>query len=50
MVSARGGGYICQYNPVNPYSAEIDFSHHNLMSKVDPTTVRVKLFIMAVDD
>ena len=37
----------------NPYSAGIDFSHHNLTSVdvrlVDPRTVRVKLVIMAVD-
>ena len=30
-------------------SAGIDFRRQNLMSKVDPWTVRVKIFIMAVD-
>ena len=34
---------------INPYSAGIDFSHQNLTSKVHPRTVRVDIFIMAVD-
>ena len=34
---------------VNPYSAGIDFSRQNLTTKVDPRTVRIKIFIMAVD-
>ena len=37
---------------VNPYSAGIDFSRQNLTSsssKVDPGTVSVKIFILAVD-
>ena len=41
----------------NPYSAGIDFSHQNLTSadvrswrlKVYPRTVRMKIFLMAVD-
>ena len=32
-----------------PYTAVIDFRRQILTSKVDPRTVRVKLFIMAVD-
>ena len=34
---------------INPYSAGIDFSRQILTTKVDPRTVRVKIFIMAVD-
>ena len=34
---------------VNPYSPVLDFSHQNLTSKVDPRTVRVKIFLIAVD-
>ena len=34
---------------LNPYSAGIDFSRQILTTKVYPCTVRVKLFIMAVD-
>ena len=38
---------------VNPYSAGIDFSHQNLRqiltTKVDPRTVRVEIFLMAID-
>ena len=33
---------------VNPYSAGIDFSRQNL-SKIDPHTVRVNIFIMVAD-
>ena len=32
----------------NPYSAGISFRRQNPTSKVDPRTVRVKMFIMAV--
>ena len=34
---------------INPYSAETDFSRQILTSKVDPGTVRVKIYIMDVD-
>ena len=36
---------------VNSYSAEIDFSRQNLIltTKVDLRTIRVKIFLMAVD-
>ena len=34
---------------VNPYSAGIDFSRQNLTSIVDPRTVRINIFLMAVD-
>ena len=33
----------------NPHSAGIDFSRQNLTSKVDPRTVREKIYLMAVD-
>ena len=33
----------------NPDSAGIDFSRQILTSNVDPRTVRVKIFIMAID-
>ena len=33
----------------NPYSAGIDFRRQILTSKIDPHTVKVKIFIMAVD-
>ena len=34
---------------INPYSAGIDFRRQILTSKVDPRTVIVKIFMMAVD-
>ena len=34
---------------INPSSVGIDFSRQNLTSKVDPRTVRLKIFIMTVD-
>ena len=34
---------------INTYSAGIDFSRQNLPSKVNPRTVKVNIFIMAVD-
>ena len=36
---------------LNPYRAGIDFSYQNLIltTKVDPRTVRAKIFLMAVD-
>ena len=37
------------YDNLNPYSAGIDFSRQILTSKVDPRTVRVQIFILAVD-
>ena len=33
----------------NPLSAGTDFSRQNLTSKVDPRTVKIKIFIMAID-
>ena len=33
----------------NPHSVGIDFSRQILKSKVDPHTVRVKIFVMAAD-
>ena len=33
----------------NSYSAGIDLSRQILTTKVDPRTVRVKIFLMAVD-
>ena len=40
--------FIYRLHCFNPYSAGIDFSRQNL-TKVDPRTVRVKIFLMAVD-
>ena len=34
---------------VNPYSAGINFRRQILTSKVDPHTVRVNIFLLAVD-
>ena len=34
---------------VNPYSAGIDVSRQNPTSKDDPRTVRVNIFLMAID-
>ena len=31
-----------------PYSAGIDFSRQNLKSKVDPRTVKIETFVIAV--
>ena len=47
--SINKGAIYSGVGGVNPYSAGIDFSHQNLTSKVDPRTVRVKIFLMAVD-
>ena len=33
----------------NPYSAGIDFRRQIVTSKVDPRTVRIKIFLIAVD-
>ena len=33
----------------NPYSAWIDFRRQNMKLKVDPHTVRVKIFIRVID-
>ena len=33
---------------VNSYSAVIDFSRQNLTTKVDPRTIRVKIFLKSV--
>ena len=35
--------------PHNPYSAGIDFSRQILTPKVDPRTVRVEIFLIAVE-
>ena len=37
------------YVAFNPYSAGIDFRRRSLTAKVDSRTVRMKIFIMAVD-
>ena len=37
------------YQTFNPYSVGIDFSRQNLTSVVNPCTVRVNIFLMAVD-
>ena len=34
---------------INPYSAGIDFRHQNLTSVNDPRSVRIKIFLMAVE-
>ena len=34
---------------INPYSVGIDFRRQILTSKVNPRTVRVKIFLMAAD-
>ena len=37
-------------NNINPYSAGIDFSRRQILTtKVNPRTVRIKIFLMAVD-
>ena len=40
---------ICQVDKFNPYSAGIDCRRQILLTKVNPRTVRVKIFLMAVD-
>ena len=37
-----------RFSLLNPYSAGIDFSRQNLKSKVDPLTVRINIFMLAL--